>query len=395
MDPTWYGHLYQLVPYISETGMHSIPDASSFRELLGPAELDKPLTGMLDKDFPAQHPELMHHFVEFQASRVPRMLSRASHFADVRAPTLETLAESTQIGAGEFYQILSEQVQANYPVTAGLMPWVFKRPWPVIAIMLVDGFGQPTAPYYFLKRTYEPTHVLVKLPQLLWAKGESLPIAVHVTHAPAAACPDLTASVEIFDSAFASQWRQTKPVALAPGPSVATLDLGSFTIPDSFEETFFFVVAKLRDNNRQLVSRSVYWPRCLSRMSDKGFRQKYRASPQPAVTLDKGPWLKPQTAAQPTSLTAALVAHDPTAPNRSRLRVRVQNSGCKPAINTRIDIEGAPRLFYATDNFFWLAPREQRELQVEILWRDPIRRDQALLVVSAWNAEARKVRIAK
>ena len=394
MDPTWYGHLYPLVPYIAETGMHSIPDAASLRELVAPTELDKPLAGMLDKEFPAQHPELMHHFVEFQASRVPRMLSRASHLTDVRAPTLETLAESTQLGAGEFYQIFSEQVQANYPVTSGLMPWVFKRPWPVIAIMLVDGFGQPTAPYYFLKRTYEPTHVLVKLPQLLWGKGESVPIPVYVTHAPAAARQDLTASVEIFDAAFASQWRQAQPVTLAPGPSVASLDLGNFTIPDTFEDTFFFIVAELRDSGGQLVSRSVYWPRCLARMSDTAFRDKYRATPQPGLTLDQGPWLKPQAAAQPTALTAALEEHQPTAANRSRLRVRVRNSGEKPAFNVRLDIEAASRVFYATDNFFWLAPGEQRELQVEVLWRDPATRDQAVLVVGAWNAEARQVPVA-
>ena len=394
MDPTWYGHLYQRVPFIAETGMHSIPDAASLREVVAPAELDKPLSGMLDKDFPAQHPELMQHFVEFQASRVPRMLSRASHMADVSAPSLETLAESTQLGAGEFYQIFSEQVQANYPVTAGLMPWVFKRPWPVIAIMLVDGFGQPTAPYYFLKRTYEPTHVLVKLPHLLWAKGESVPLPLHVTHAPAAACQDLTASVEIFDSAFASQWRQTTPVTLAPGPSVASLDLGNFTLPDNFEDTFFFLVAELRDGHRQLISRSVYWPRCLSRMSDEAFRHKYRATPQPALMLDNGPWLKPQTAGQPTSLTAELVAQEARLPDRSQLRVRIKNTGSKPAFNTRLDLEGAPRVFYATDNFFWLAPGEQRDLQVEVLWREPARREQAVLVLNAWNAEARKVPIA-
>ena len=34
MDPTWYGSLYRLVPYIAETGMHSIPDAASLRELV-------------------------------------------------------------------------------------------------------------------------------------------------------------------------------------------------------------------------------------------------------------------------------------------------------------------------------------------------------------------------
>jgi beta-mannosidase len=41
-------------------------------------------------------------------------------------------------------------VQGNYPVTTGLMPWVFKRHWPVIAIQLIDWFGNAGAPYYFL-----------------------------------------------------------------------------------------------------------------------------------------------------------------------------------------------------------------------------------------------------
>ncbi|MCX6910519.1 MAG: beta-mannosidase, partial [Verrucomicrobia bacterium] len=257
------------------------------------------------------------------------------------------------------------------------------------------GFGQPTAPYYFLKRTYEPTHVLVKLPELMWAKGERVPLAVHATHAPAAARKGLKASVEIFDAGFASLWRKTQPVSLQPGPSVATLDFGSFTIPDSLNDKFFFIVAELRAGGGQLVSRSVYWLRCLSRMSDEAFRSKYRATPQPALAFDNGPWLKPQTASQPTSLTASLVEQKPLAANRSQLRVRVKNTGSKPAFNTRLDIEGAKRAFYATDNFFWLAPGEERELQVEVLWRDPGQRAQATLTVSAWNAEAKRLSIAK
>ena len=50
------------------------------------------------------------------------MLSRASHIDNMAKPTLETIAEATQIGAGEFYQVMSEGIQSNYPVTTGLMP---------------------------------------------------------------------------------------------------------------------------------------------------------------------------------------------------------------------------------------------------------------------------------
>jgi len=90
-----------------------------------------------------------------------------------------------------------------------------------------------------------------------------------------------------------------------------------------------------------------------------------------------------------------LVEHEQTAANRSRLRVRVKNTGDKPAFNTRLDIAGVKRLFYATDNFFWLAPGEQRELQVEVLWREPERRDQAAVVVGAWNVEPRELRLTR
>lgn len=395
MDPTWYGQLYRLVPFIAETGMHSIPDAGSLRELIDPGELDKPLRGMMEKRFAAEHPELMHHFVEYQASRVPRMLSRASHITDLASPSLDALAESTQVGAGEFYQIFSDQIQANYPVTAGLLPWVYKRPWPVIAIMLVDGFGQPTAPYYFLKRTYEPTHVMVRLPQLMWAKGERIPIDVRVVHAPPEARGDLIASVEVFDAAFASRWRKANGIRLEGGPSVATLDLGEFTIPDEFDETFFFLVVELKDGTGTVISRSVYWPRCLARMADEAFRTKYREKPQPTPMLDKGPWLKTQTAGQPTVLEAAITATGATVGDRGRIGVRIKNAGGKPAFNTRVDIAGVKRLFYATDNFFWLAPGEEREVALDVLWREPDRRKEATLSVGAWNAPMHHLRIEK
>lgn len=386
MDPTWYASSYRWVPYIAETGMHNVPDPQSLCEVVDPSEFAEPLSGMLEKDFPGRHPELMHHFVEFQASRVPRMLGRASQIDDLAAPTLATLSESTQIGAGEFYQIVSDLMQANWPTTSGLMPWVFKRPWPVIAIMLVDGQGHPTAPYYFLKRTYEPTHVIVKLPHLVWAKEERLPVTAAVAHSlPTAGRFRL--SVEILDPKLASVWRREQSIDVAAGPSVVPAELGDFALPAAFEERFFFIVAELRGDDGRLVSRSVYWPRCLARMSDEAFRSAYRARPMPALNLDKGPWLKPQAAAAPTSLEASLLEAVDAGPDQSRVVVHVRNVGPLPAVNVHVNITGTRRSFYGDDNFFWLAPGESRELAFRVLWREPETRRAARLTVGAWNAQ--------
>ncbi len=128
LDPTWFAKLYKDVPYIAEAGMHNIPEPESIREVVRAEELNGAFNHLFTDEFVKAHPDFIHHFVEYSPSRVPRMLSRASQIADMNAPTLEAISEATQIGAGEFYQIMSKQTQANYPTTTGLMPWVFKRP---------------------------------------------------------------------------------------------------------------------------------------------------------------------------------------------------------------------------------------------------------------------------
>jgi beta-mannosidase len=390
MDPTWYAKLYKLVPYVSETGMHNIPEPRSILEAVDPKEVPGALRDMFSPDFPKTHPDLMHHFVEYQPTRVPRMLSRASQIDDMSAPSLAALAEATQIGAGEFYQILSESMQANYPVTAGLMPWVFKRPWPVIAIMLVDGFGQPTAPYYFLKRTYELTHVMVDLPELMWAKGEEVPIRVRVLRAAPTSLRGARVSVEISNHGFVPCWKKEQAISVSSGPSVAKVDLGKFRIPNAFEDHFFFIVTELKDGTGALISRSVYWPRCLKSMEDPQFRAAYRGSPQPALTFQRGPWLKQEASAVRTSLKIKLLSARKLSDARMQIQVRATNEGSVPAFMTDINIEGARRCFGASDNFFWLAPGESKKLNIEVLWRDAVPKD-ASVTLSAWNAPEQHV----
>lgn len=314
------------------------------------------------------------------------MLSRASHIADASAPDIDTPAEATQIGAGEFYQVMSETLQANYPTKAGLMPWVYKRPWPVVAIQLMDGFGHPTAPYYFLKRTYEETHVLVRLPHLLWTAGETIPLKVAVTHANPAALAGLSLSVDVQDDAFQSQFRKRAPVAVKAGPSVTDVDFGAFTLPEDYQDRFSFVVAELRDAAGKLVSRSTYWPRSLSLLADNKSREEFRSKPTPWPILAKGPWLKPTVAKTQTTLTVEALSVTPSPDGDTHVEFRVRNSGKAPSFMTAIDVRGARRTFCANDNFLWLQPGESRTIALQLHWREQPERAPRTVVVSSWNA---------
>ena len=385
MDPTWYNRSYQFEPWVSETGMHSIPEAGLFYETVD----NKEFTGlgkMWDKSFGAAHPEFIHHFTEYGPSRVPRMLSRASHIADMADPTIESIAEASQIGAGEFYQILSEKMQGNYPVTAGLMPWVFKRHWPVIAIQMLDWFGNAGAPYYFLKRTYEPTHVAIDLPRLLWKPGERMALPVKVTHSVSTGIVGAKVSIRVFDDAFKALWQQEKSVNVGAGTSVSEVNAGDYTIPADYRDRFLLILIELRDAGGKLLSRSFYFPRSLSMLEEDGFYQKYVSTPIPWPTLEKGPFLKATVAKTATSLTSAVVSGEPLGKDQSRLRVRIRNTGNVPAFMTKVDIAGTKRAIVASDNYNWLAPGETQELTLDVLWREPETRKNATLSVSAWNA---------
>jgi len=388
MDPTWYGKMYRYVPFMAETGMHNIPEARSMREVVAASEFDQPLSNMYSEEFAAGHPDFRHHFAEFSPSRVPRMLSRASQIADMNAPTLEALTEASQIGASEFYQILSEQLQGNYPNTAGLLPWVFKRPWPVIAIMLADGFGHPTAPYYALKRTYEPTHAALALPEILWAAGEQIPLLAKITHAGITALSGHSVQVEVFDPMLKSVWKKSLPVSIPAGPSVTEANLGSYAISPAFRNAFFFLTVELRNAQGGLVSRSVYWPRCPEVMESREFRDKYRSSPQSNLTFDNGPWLKPTVAKSQTtlSLTAGKLSARPD--DRARLTLRVKNTGATPAFPVHLEIDGVKRAFFCTDDHFWLAPGEEKSIQVDVLWRELPTGKPIQASAQAWNAAA-------
>src|ERR1035441_4988622 len=99
----------------------------------------------------------------------------------MKAPSLEEYSLAGQVAGGEFVQIVSDFVQSNYPVSTGLSPWVFNTPWPLSTFcMFVDYDGQPVASYYFLKRTYEPIHIMANIPELVWAKGEKMPLSLRV-----------------------------------------------------------------------------------------------------------------------------------------------------------------------------------------------------------------------
>ncbi|MBR0238728.1 MAG: hypothetical protein IJQ39_11595 [Thermoguttaceae bacterium] len=368
-DANWYKRSFADYPYLAESGIHSVVSPRSLRPYINPDEY-KHANKMYSDEYRALAPESVHHFVEYNPARVPRMLTRASHFVTAADMDLESLAFGSQMGAGEFYQAMCEGVESNYPVTTGIMPWVFSRSWPTIAaIQLVDGTGQPMGPYYFVRRAYEPTHVMLDLPRLLWKSGESVPITVKVLNLDWKPAISGELRVRVLDDSLQTVYSQTKDWT----GEDATINFPEFPIPAEYRSRFFFPIVELWSDGK-LVSRSVYWPRTIPQMETGDFYQKYTTAPTnwPAAAEGFAPLTEAMKKAPKSSLNLEIVSEKSTRDGSYRLTeytVRIQNASSVPSLLTWFDLEPEGCQFVADDNYFFLDAGETRQMNLRV--REP------------------------
>jgi beta-mannosidase len=233
---------------------------------------------------------------------------------------------------------------------------------------------------------------------LLWAAKECVPLKCALFNAKDEK-KNLKAIVRILDKQFKTVWSESLEIEkLNRGADVQIFDLPDFTIPERFTNTFFFIQADLNKGN-DLISRSVYWPRCLESMKYPAVRTKQRAYPDhygqepPWPTLENGPWLKNQVQQTQTTLALNILKTDINRDQPAKLSIQVENTGRLPAFNTHLDLGGAKRNFYATDNYFWLMPGERKTIDLFVHWRENKSDKNVNLMVDAWNAKRIKMKL--
>ncbi len=384
MEPTCYRQFYKQIPFLGESGVHSFPCFKSLRQQISEEEFTRPLSDIFSEEFERKNPELRNHFCEFIPSRIPRMLSRASAITDINGISLEDLCEATQIASYEFYEIMIQSMRENYPVTGGLMPWVYRRPSVAVGIQLMDGLGDPIAPYYALKEAYKPLTVFVSLPYVTWAAGEDVPLTVRVVNG-AGETGKRRITVRLYGPDFSEVFCDTREITL-DGAYQAVCELPAFRLPESFREKFFFVEASLYEDG-VLRARSFYWPKVLAAMDDPGFRAKRREGMQPNLMFERGPWLKRQIAEGPGTRLTASVDGCRREGCRLSFRLTVRNNGPVPAFPVRPDTIDDGTVCAMEDSFFFLRPGEERVLRGDVLLRDNAP-EIPTLRLNAWNAPA-------
>jgi beta-mannosidase len=379
IEPVWFRHDYGDLPFLAESGIHSFPTYKTWNNLLSSEEMDKPLCPLTSENFAKEFPQLLNHFSEYSPDRVPRLLSRASQILNVDGAPLADLCEASQVQAYEFYTIMIEAMRENYPRCAGVMPWVFKRPWTTVGVQLVDGSGQPGLPYYAIQKTYRPIHIAWDMNWSVIAPHESLPL-------------DVTLFCEGSDSLIGTQIRLTvyhpdltvqRQEELTVTDTARRYSFGTFTPDDGYTDTCFLVSVQLLRNGSSLAD-STYFIKCTSALADKELYEKYRSAATANLYFDKGPWLKPcvQQAKQ-TTVTATLLKTGVTGDYRY-YDIRLENHSCVPAYPVTVQVDTQGVRSFASDNFFLLDGRECRTVRITTDRAESV--DLSQVTVSAWNA---------
>ena len=395
MEPVWYRKIYGQLPFIGESGIHSFPNAKSLRQQLSREEYERPLSNIFSDEFKSGNPELHNHFTEFVPSRIPRMMSRASMISNVRGISLADLCEATQIASCEFYQIMINSMRENYPYTCGIMPWVFKRAWTTVAIQLVDGLGDPIAPYYYVKNAYAPLSVEVVLQELTYAPCERFTPEIKLICDDTHGYSGLTVGFELYSPSLELVRRESFDCDITPDEYLKTFTPDEIALPDDYTEKFFFLRAYV-ENAAGMLNQSVYWCKVLERFADDEVRTKYRSEPQNNIDFDNGPWLKPQIAAtRNDNVTLKLTSksiEDFGNERLVKLKAVVANTGTLPLFPCKLDIDEDKTLSYASDNYFFLPAGSSRVLELTVRVRDD-KLNAVTLSLTCWNADRREVEI--
>lgn len=359
MEPVWYRHIYAQLPFLAESGIHSFPNFVTLKKFIDKGETTEVLPDLSSKEFMEKYPDLLNHFSEYDPTRVPRMTSRISQIGDISKFKLEDLCEASHVQVYEFYQLMIQSMQENYPVCGGIMPWVFKRPWPTTAIQTVDGDDRPTYCYYAVQNSYRPINVCFCQKWSILAPGEEIELKVKIfnqDNEDLSGC-DVRITVYNPDLTIAAEHSMKYD-----GREEYNFD--SFILSDSFTNTCFLIAAEVTSGTKT-VARSVYFNKCTDVLADSEKYELYRTTQQNNMYFDKGPWLKPQiVGANQAEIKGKAVSSGKDENGYCYTEFKIENISDTPAYPVTVTLTDEQKRYFLNENFFMLKNGEKKKLRI-------------------------------
>lgn len=374
MEPVWFRHGYSHLPFLAEAGIHSFPNYKTFTKFISKEEASSPLTSLGEEKFRDDFPELLNHFIEYDPTRVPRMLSRISQIFNMKNPALADLCEASQVQGYEFYQLMIQATRESYPVCGGIMPWVFKRPWPTVGIQTVDGDDRPSYVYYAVQNSYRNINIAWCQDWSIVKTGEKLPLKVKVFNQNSDDLSESEITLTLYNPDLTMHKEFTSSYS-------DVQDFGEFTIPEEFRNTCFLVCADITMNGKS-ISRSVYFLKCTDMLQDEDLYTKLRTKPCENLYFENGPFLKDTVANAKKASVSAQIIDSGNDGRYNYKEILIKNNSDIPAYPVTVDVLSDDARVFLSENFFLLKPYEEKTIRIT--------QDKGEVLdisVKAWNAK--------
>ena len=382
-EPTWYRKMYKNLPFMGEAGTHTFPNAKTLKKLISAKEYETPIDRFGSDNMIENYKELGNHITEFDAWGLYKKIPSMSHIIDINNVTVENLCEATGIASYEYYQFMVQALREQYPVTAGILPWVFKRPWPTVAVQMIDGLGDPVAPYYAVKNAYEDVEIHLALNELVYAAGDTVELDTRIINESGNTLRG-KAVTTVYDANLKKVFAKKAEVSINADKYQTKLPEESFEIPLDWCDKYFFLHTALYVDGKK-VSQSFYWPMVLEKMKDNDFKSQYRADNVNVLTHEQGPWLMPQI--QNTcddGIIDCTVESINYEDDRIVGTLILKNESATPAFPVKITALNDSLVQYLTDDSFFMETGEIREIKFT-LRNDEKATEKVRFSVKAWN----------
>lgn len=357
-EPVWYRYLYNELPFLAESGIHSFPNFVTFKKYIRKEETTGVLPDLTSPDFAEEFPELLNHFSEYAPTRISQMTSRISQIGDISSFTLADLCEASHTQSYEFYQTMIQAMRENYPVCGGIMPWVFKRPWPTVGIQTVDGDDRPTYTYYAVQNAYRRISASLCQKWSILAPLESIELLVKVLDEDGSCPENADVTLTVYNPDLTEAVRYTAKAC------ESEINFGEFKLDQSFTNTCFLISVDITDGT-ELISRNVYFNKCTDFLADEKACQEYRATPQANLIFKNGPWLKDNIKnANKAILNGKRVCNGVDEMGYCYTEILIENTADVPAYPIVISLTDETKRFFLSDNFFMVAPREKKTVRI-------------------------------
>lgn len=356
MEPVWYRHRYKQLPFLAESGIHSFPQFKTLKKLIRREEYEKDVCNLSLPKFETDFTDLLNHFSEYIPSRVPRMMARNSQVIDLRKASLKDICEASQVQVYEFYQLMIQSMQENFPVCGGIMPWVFKRPWATVGVQTVDGDDRPGYAYYAVRNSYKPINICWCQEWSVLAPNEEITLVTKVFNQNKEDLSGACITLTVYNPDL-SVWDEYKNVYKP------VCDFGKITLADHFTNTCFLICADI-SRNGVCLSRSVYFNKCTEALGDADVYEEYRTYPSPNMYFENGPWLVPSIKKANRALVNAKISGKGMVGNYYFADVIIKNISSTPAYPVTIELCDEDQRFFLDDNFFLLKPEEEKKIRI-------------------------------